>query len=87
MPLLVDLTVPRGERTIEAAFEAAANETVAVLPPSSSANIGASASAGAFNTMIVSLDELGVFLTNLSTSEVTAIYNGGLGETCCPLGP
>jgi molybdate transport system ATP-binding protein len=33
MALLVDLSVTRGERTIEAAFEAAANETVAILGP------------------------------------------------------
>jgi len=57
------------------------------LPASSSGQIGMNTSAGAFNTMIVSVDELGVFLTNLTTAQVDAIYNSGAGETCCPLGP
>jgi len=62
----------------------------AALPASASTQLEVASAASFFQTMSVSLDELGIFelgifLSALTDANATAIYNGGIGETCCPL--
>ncbi len=66
----------------------ALNESApSAIAPGNTGHIFVGSFAQAGSSMAVSLDEFGLFLTNLTTAEATSIYNGGLGETCCPLAP